>query len=177
MVGFQRWQAALFSAVSSWWLCFIVSFFFGHFFSKSRKPSHQIETFSRYFSTCFVASVWERAHWKMFPFEKLPACPVVRCDTVCSLQLDGAASSCNQTRISVKLPSSKKRFRGEFLKSGLHWSWCSCRISSSLNHLVIFKASTSGDMQSNNVMGSTPEIRPEIFFLNGFVHSRFFSCG
>lgn len=88
VAGFQRWQATLFSAMSSWWLLhlvtasttfyFTMSLFFCSFLNaKVQQPCTSNKDIFQIFCICFDTSIWERAHWKMFPFEKLTACPVV----------------------------------------------------------------------------------------------------
>lgn len=137
---FSDGRRRFFSAMSSRWLLhlvtasttfyFTMSCVFCSFFlmQKSSNPARQMKIFSRFFCICFDTSIWERAHWKMFPLEKLTACPVVHCVTVCSVQLDVAASFCNQSRIHMTPRTSEKRFRREFLKSGFDWYSRRCRI-------------------------------------------------
>lgn len=126
VAGFQRWQATLFfsdvivaAPPSSdgqhhnsilLRLCFLFIFL-------NAKVQQPCTSNKNIFHICFDTSVWERAHWKMFPLEKLTACPVAHCVTVCSVQPDVAASFCNQTRIHMRPRTSEKRFRREFLKS------------------------------------------------------------
>lgn len=123
---FSDGRRRFFSAMSSWWLLhrvtasttipFYYVFVFCSFFFNA-KVQQPCTSNKNIFHICFDKSIWERAHWKMFPLEKLTACPVAHCVTVCSVQLDVAASFCNQTRIHKRPRTSEKRFRREFLKS------------------------------------------------------------